>query len=62
MAVTPAQAEVLRLLAERQPLSMSGLGALLVCESGNNPSRLTGWSPAGSYAARRAVATGAMWS
>ncbi|MEU1198126.1 MarR family transcriptional regulator [Streptomyces sp. NPDC005813] len=40
LGVTPAQAEVLRLLAERQPLSMSGLGALLVCESGGNPSRL----------------------
>ncbi|WP_369230070.1 MarR family winged helix-turn-helix transcriptional regulator [Streptomyces sp. R21] len=40
LRVTPAQAEVLRLLAERQPLSMSGLGALLVCESGGNPSRL----------------------
>ncbi|MFF2503264.1 MarR family winged helix-turn-helix transcriptional regulator [Streptomyces sp. NPDC058067] len=40
LGVTPSQAEVLRLLAERQPLSLSGLGALLVCESGNNPSRL----------------------
>jgi uncharacterized membrane protein YhiD involved in acid resistance len=40
LGVTPAQAEVLRLLAERQPLSMSGLGTLLVCESGANPSRL----------------------
>ncbi len=38
--VTPAQGEVLRLLAERQPLTMSGLGDLLVCESGSNPSRL----------------------
>jgi len=40
LGVTPAQGEVLRLLAERQPLSMSGLGTLLVCESGANPSRL----------------------
>ncbi|OIV35312.1 MarR family transcriptional regulator [Mangrovactinospora gilvigrisea] len=40
LGVTPAQGEVLRLLAERQPLSLSGLGALLVCESGANPSRL----------------------
>ncbi|NUR28987.1 MAG: winged helix DNA-binding protein [Catenulispora sp.] len=38
--VTPAQAEVLRLLQERQPLTLSGLGELLVCESGTNPSRL----------------------
>ncbi|WP_030181305.1 MarR family winged helix-turn-helix transcriptional regulator [Streptomyces sp. NRRL S-813] len=40
LGVTPAQAEVLRLLADRQPLTMSGLGDLLVCESGSNPSRL----------------------
>ena len=38
--VTPAQAEVLRLLEERQPLTLSGLGELLVCESGSSPSRL----------------------
>ncbi|AKH86909.1 MarR family transcriptional regulator [Streptomyces sp. CNQ-509] len=40
LGVTPAQAEVVRLLAERQPLTLSGLGSLLVCESGSNPSRL----------------------
>src|SRR6185369_17301991 len=38
--ITPSQAEVLRLLQERQPLTLSGLGELLVCESGTNPSRL----------------------
>jgi DNA-binding MarR family transcriptional regulator len=40
MGVTPAQAEVLRLLDDRAPLTLSGLGELLVCESGTNPSRL----------------------
>jgi DNA-binding MarR family transcriptional regulator len=40
LGVTPAQAEVLRLLADRQPLTLTGLGELLVCESGTNPSRL----------------------
>ncbi|MFJ6686768.1 MarR family winged helix-turn-helix transcriptional regulator [Streptomyces werraensis] len=40
LGITPAQAEVLRLLAERQPLTLSGLGALLVCESSKSPSRL----------------------
>ena len=40
LGVTPAQAEVLRLLDDRAPLSLSGLGELLVCESGTNPSRL----------------------
>ncbi|WP_329139832.1 winged helix DNA-binding protein [Streptomyces sp. NBC_01476] len=40
LGITPSQAEVLRLLADRQPLALSELGELLVCESGNNPSRL----------------------
>jgi MarR family transcriptional regulator, organic hydroperoxide resistance regulator len=40
LGVTSAQAEVLRILQERQPLTLTGLGELLVCESGNNPSRL----------------------
>lgn len=40
LGVTPSQAEVIRLLHERQPLTLSGLGELLVCESGNSPSRL----------------------
>ncbi|MEV4622573.1 MarR family transcriptional regulator [Asanoa sp. NPDC049573] len=38
--LTPSQAEALRVLADHQPLSMSGLGELLVCETGDNPSRL----------------------
>jgi DNA-binding MarR family transcriptional regulator len=40
LGVTPSQAEVLQVLAERQPLTLTGLGELLVCESGTNPSRL----------------------
>jgi MarR family transcriptional regulator, organic hydroperoxide resistance regulator len=40
LGVTPAQAEVLQVLAHRQPLTLTGLGELLVCESGTNPSRL----------------------
>jgi DNA-binding MarR family transcriptional regulator len=38
--LTPSQAEVLRILGDHAPLTLSGLGALLVCESGTNPSRL----------------------
>jgi MarR family transcriptional regulator, organic hydroperoxide resistance regulator len=38
--VTPSQAEVLRVLADYGQLSLSGVGELLVCESGTNPSRL----------------------
>jgi DNA-binding MarR family transcriptional regulator len=40
IGVTPAQAEALGLLATREPLSLNGLGELLVCESGTNPSRI----------------------
>jgi DNA-binding MarR family transcriptional regulator len=39
LALTPAQAEVLRVLQDYQPLSLMGLGELLVCETGS-PSRL----------------------
>ncbi|WP_448003223.1 MarR family winged helix-turn-helix transcriptional regulator [Agromyces bauzanensis] len=38
--LTPSQAEVIRVLADRQPLTLVGLGELLVCETGTNPSRL----------------------
>lgn len=40
LGVTPSQAEVLRVLGERQPLTLSGLGELLVCETTASPSRL----------------------
>jgi MarR family transcriptional regulator, organic hydroperoxide resistance regulator len=40
LGLTPSQAEVLRILGDHEPLTLSGLGALLVCESGTNPSRL----------------------
>lgn len=39
LALTPSQAEVLRVLQDYQPLSLMGLGELLVCETGS-PSRL----------------------
>ncbi len=39
LALTPAQAEVLQVLDEFQPLSLAELGGLLICESGS-PSRL----------------------
>ena len=40
LGLSPSQAEVLRILGDHQPLSLSALGELLVCESGTNPSRL----------------------
>src|SRR5947208_15707652 len=39
LGLTPAQAEVLRVLQEHEPLSLIALGDLLVCETGS-PSRL----------------------
>jgi MarR family transcriptional regulator, organic hydroperoxide resistance regulator len=38
--LTPSQSEVLRILGDHAPLSLTGLGELLVCESGTQPSRL----------------------
>jgi DNA-binding MarR family transcriptional regulator len=40
LGVTPAQAEVIRVLDEYEPLTLTGLGDLLICESGTGPSRL----------------------
>ncbi|MEO3792990.1 MarR family transcriptional regulator [Nonomuraea sp. B10E15] len=40
LGITPSQAEVIRVLREHGPLTLNGLGELLVCESGNSPSRL----------------------
>ena len=38
--LTPAQSEALRILGDHEPLSLTDLGRMLVCESGTNPSRL----------------------
>lgn len=40
LGVTPSQAEVIRVLSDHGPLSLSALGELLVCETGTSPSRL----------------------
>ena len=40
LGLTPAQSEVLRLLGDHEPLTLTGVGEMLVCESGTNPSRL----------------------
>jgi DNA-binding MarR family transcriptional regulator len=40
LGVTPSQGEVIRVLRDRGPLTLSALGGLLVCETGNSPSRL----------------------
>jgi DNA-binding MarR family transcriptional regulator len=39
LGITPAQAEVLRVLKAHAPVSLIGLGELLICETGS-PSRL----------------------
>jgi DNA-binding MarR family transcriptional regulator len=40
LGITPSQAEVLRVLRDHGPLTLNALGDLLVCETGNSPSRL----------------------
>ncbi|HEX4444712.1 MAG TPA: MarR family transcriptional regulator [Galbitalea sp.] len=40
VGLTPAQAEVLRVLDDYAPLTLTALGELLICESGTGPSRL----------------------
>ena len=53
LGLTPSQAEVLRVLADHAPLSLGGLGSLLVCESGSSPSRLVDRVVAQGLANRR---------
>jgi MarR family transcriptional regulator, organic hydroperoxide resistance regulator len=54
VGVTPAQAEVLRVLDDaREPLTISGLGERLVCEPGS-PSRLVSSLVEAGLVARRA--------
>jgi DNA-binding MarR family transcriptional regulator len=38
--LTTAQAEAIRVLDDNQPMTLGGLGGMLVCETGSNPSRL----------------------
>jgi DNA-binding MarR family transcriptional regulator len=40
LGLTPSQGEVLRVLHDHQPLTLSALGHLLVCETTTSPSRL----------------------
>ena len=57
LGLTPSQAEVLRVLADYAPLSLRGLGTLLVCESGTSPSRLVDRIVARGLVERRSVET-----
>ena len=40
IGLTPEQAEVLRIVGDHDDLSIKGVGLMLVCDSGTNPSRL----------------------
>ncbi|OZB85098.1 winged helix DNA-binding protein [Microbacterium sp. 13-71-7] len=40
IGLSPAQSEVLRILGDHGELTVSGVGRMLVCDSGTNPSRL----------------------
>ncbi len=55
LGLTPSQAEVLRVLGDSAPMSLSALGELLVCESGTNPSRLVDRLVAVGLVERRAL-------
>jgi MarR family transcriptional regulator, organic hydroperoxide resistance regulator len=57
LGLTPSQAEVLRVLGDAAPLSLSTLGELLVCESGTNPSRLVDRLVAAGLVERRPLET-----
>jgi MarR family transcriptional regulator, organic hydroperoxide resistance regulator len=56
LALTPSQAEVLRVLQDHQPLSLMGLGELLVCETGS-PSRLVNGLVEAGFVERTTVPT-----
>jgi MarR family transcriptional regulator, organic hydroperoxide resistance regulator len=53
LALTPSQAEALRVLQDWQPLALVELGSLLVCEQGS-PSRLVASLVAADYVASAA--------
>lgn len=53
LALTPSQAEALRVLQDWQPLALIELGSLLVCEQGS-PSRLIAGLIAAGYVERAA--------
>lgn len=55
LGITSSQAEVLRVLEDHQPLTLTGLGELLVCESGNSPSRLVDRLAAAGLVDRKAA-------
>ena len=57
LGLSPSQAEVLRVLADHAPLSLIGLGSLLVCESGSSPSRLVDRTVARGLVQRRPGST-----
>jgi DNA-binding MarR family transcriptional regulator len=40
IGVTPAQSEALRIIAEHGPLALRELGDMLVCDTGQSPSRI----------------------
>jgi DNA-binding MarR family transcriptional regulator len=40
LGVTPAQSEALRIIADHEPMTLTDVGRMLVCESGTNPSRI----------------------
>jgi DNA-binding MarR family transcriptional regulator len=61
LGLTPSQAEVVRVLADHAPLTLQGLGELLVCETGGSPSRLVDRLVATGLVQREASADDRRW-
>lgn len=61
LGLTPSQAEVVRVLHDHAPLTLQGLGELLVCETGGSPSRLVDRLVATGLVQREASAGDRRW-
>lgn len=61
LGLTPSQGEVVRVLADHGPLTLQGLGELLVCETGGSPSRLVDRLVAAGLVRREADAADRRW-
>ncbi|HEX2145732.1 MAG TPA: MarR family transcriptional regulator [Glycomyces sp.] len=61
LGLTPSQGEVVRVLADHAPLTLQGLGELLVCETGGSPSRLVDRLVAAGLVAREADPADRRW-
>jgi DNA-binding MarR family transcriptional regulator len=57
LGISPSQAEAIRIIGEHRLLNLQGIGELLICESGTNPSRLIDRLVNAGFVARKASGT-----